>query len=456
LGIPAATSEGLGGGFVSGSRLRQDRNNAFDPSSTEAIVFVWAGLDRCPLRVVYSVWRQEIEKWGFNFSVAICHGPEAERLKAIQSNADIVLVNPEGIQWLSRAIAKNQRGFNTLIIDESTKFKSWKGKRTRAICKMAKSFDRRMILTGTPSPNSLEDLFSQIYILDKGKSLGTGITRFRDKYFHKQAGKGFYTYAPKQDAQAKIQDAISGVALRLSAEDHLDMPDLLTHDVWVDLPGDILKRYKRLEREMFLDLQNGGTLTPANGGGKYNYCKQLANGGVYDEDHNAEHLHNAKLEALLDLFEELNGKPLLIPYSFTHDLERARLYSKAFAKAPSIAGGTKARDAERLVNEWNEGLLPVLFVHPKSLSHGINMQAGPGRDIAWLGLSDSLEDYQQLNARIWRQNVTGCVRIHRILATSTVDVAVRDRIDLKQSGQAALLNALNRYREIALQEEIEL
>lgn len=397
-----------------------------------------------PLRVCYSVWPQECRKWSqfAGLKTSIVHGSATKRMAAISTDADIYLINPEGLVWLEQYYNKRELPFETLVVDESSKFKSWSANRTKALRKLLPRFDYRLILTGTPSPNSLEDLFAQVFIVDLGQSLGSGISKFRNRYFYR-GGYGGYKYQPNQGAQAAIEQKISHLCLRLAAEDHLDLPELLVNDVWVDLPNKVQKEYKRLEREMFLELENDKELIASNAGAKYNACKQMAGGGVYDEDKQAVHIHSAKIDAVVDIVDELQGKPVLIAFQYRHDLERLR---RAFPKIHNIDGSTSGKETELLVEKWNRGELSHLAVQPQALSHGINMQAGPGRDIIWLGLTDNLETYLQLNARIHRQGVTGGVRVHRILARRTVDEAVKDRIELKDRGQQALLESLNRYR----------
>jgi len=394
-----------------------------------------------PLRVVYSVWPRECQKWDqFNsLRCSIVHGTATQRMKALKADADIYLINPENMPWLYA----QEPVFNTLVVDESSKFKNWSAKRTRALRKMLPGFERRLILTGTPSPNSIADLFSQIYLLDEGKALGTAITRFRNRWFYR-GGYGGYQWMLVKGADVAIQRLIDPLCLRLSAADHLDLPEMLVNDIWVDLPEGVMADYKRLEREMFIALNEETTYAPVNSGTKYLACKQLAGGGLYGEDREPIHFHGAKTDVLVDLVDELQGKPVLVAFQYRHDLDRIR---KLYPSAPSIDGSSRKSEASELIDKWNEGGLPMLCVQPQALSHGVNMQSGPGRDIIWFGLTDNLEAYLQLNARIHRQGVTGQVRIHRILANRTVDEAVVNRIESKDSSQTALLDSLKRYKD---------
>ena len=397
-----------------------------------------------PLRVVYSVWPAECAKWTQFASTrySIVHGTPTQRLAALSKDADIYLVNPEGLPWVEKYLIDREMPFDTLVVDESTKFKTWGAARTKCIRRIAKKFQRRLILTGTPSPNSLEDLFAQMFIVDLGESLGTGITKFRERWFSYDTFRR--KHEAKQGASEAIERAIGPACLRLSEKDHLSLPDLIVHDVEIDLPANIQKAYKKLERELFIALADDNTRILPSAAAKYIACRQVANGGLYDDDRNPMFIHNTKIEVIGDLVDELQGKPALIAMQFKHDLIRLK---HRFPRIQSIDGTTKGKEAERLVGAWNAGELPYLAVQPKSLSHGVNMQSGPGRDIIWLGLTDSLEDYLQFNKRIHRQGVTDSVRIHRVMARRTVDEPMRDRLENKDRTQAALLDALNKYRK---------
>ena len=404
-----------------------------------------------PLRVVYSVWPAEAHKWDQfrDLRISIVHGTRTQRMAALSAPADLFLINPEGTEFLRDYYANRPVPFDALIIDESSKFKSWGAKRTKALRKLLPQFLHRIILTGTPSPNSLEDLFPQVFCVDLGESLGTGVSKFRSRYFYR-GGFGGYKWIPHETSQQAIELKIKHLCLRLNAEDYLDLPELLINDIPVSLPDDAREKYDQLEKEMFLaideDLGQDGFMTPDNAGARYQACKQLAGGGVYDaEDKSKTHeFHTAKVEAVDDIIGELQGKPAIIAYQYKHDLKRLR---KRWPKMPSIDGSTSGKQTDALVRKWNAGKLPLLAVQPQALSHGVNMQSGPGRDLIWYGLTDNLETYLQLNARLYRQGVTGQVRIHRLLTERTVDEAVADRINRKDATQTALLDALDRYRK---------
>lgn len=400
-----------------------------DPSSKVLVI--------APLRVIYSTWPEEIEQWdqASNLSYSIVHG---NKEAAIKKDVDIYLINPEGLQWLEG----QDFGHFHLVVDESTKFKSWTGERTKVLRRMIKvgQILKRIILTGTPSPNSLQDLFAQLFLLDEGLALGPNITSFRKRYCKKGGFRG-HQWELREGADPLIWDRIAPICLRMSIKDHLDLPEMLIHDVNVTLTGKALSSYKRLEKELFLSLESGDIL-PMNEGAKYIKCKQVANGSVYDEDRNVSHIHSEKLDAISQIVDELQGKPVMIAYQFKHDLESL---IKRFGKIPSISGGTKSKDAQSYIDKWNEGEIPMLAVQPQSLSHGVNMQKGPGRDIIWLGLPDQPEIYHQLNARIYRQGVSSEVRIHRVLARGTVDTAIKNRLEDKARNQQSMFDHLKAY-----------
>jgi SNF2 family DNA or RNA helicase len=295
-------------------------------------------------------------------------------------------------------------------------------------------------MSGTPCDRSLEDLFAQIFVVDGGKALGTGITRFRKAHFYRSGYQGYH-WTPLPMAKEAIEAKIAPLCMRLAAEEYLDLPELMVNDVLVALPDRVLSQYRQLEKELFLSLAEGATLTASNAGAKYSLCRQLANGGLYNEGV-PEHVHTAKIDRIEGLVSELQRKPVLVAYQFHHDLERLQ---RVWPDMPAINGRTSKRDRVRYIDQWNAGELELLAAQPQSVSHGLNLQQGPGRDIIWLGLTDQLGTYTQLNARIHRQGVSSQVRVHRVLAGSTVDLAIRRMIEAKGEGQQSLLDALGSY-----------
>ena len=415
-----------------------------------------------PLRVTYSVWPSEIEKWiNFNsLSCTIVHDDNKSSLW--NSDKDIYLINPEGLPWLHKELLNGLKGgkkcpFNTLWIDESTKFKSHESKRFELLCDMLPLFKRRHIMTGTPSPKSLLDLWSQLYILDEGKTLGHNFHKFRAKYFQSEDWDK-YNWQIKDFSAEKIHELVAPMVLEMSATDYLDMPDLLYNDILVTLPPKAEKHYKEMEKEFFIELD--GMEASAEAAAQVSMkCHQIANGNVYedipdnlDEDEikifrrtrKTIHIHNAKLEALADLINELNGKPILIAYHFKHDLEALR--GLLGDDVPYIGSGVSPVKAKELEVKWNAGLIPILLGHPDAMAHGLNFQES-GNDICWFSLTWNLENYIQFIARIWRQGVKGReVRVHHIIAKNTTDEAMIMRLGERAENQEDLRQALKRYR----------
>ena len=399
-----------------------------------------------PLRPVYSVWPAEINKWDFKFTYQIVHGTPNQRRKALFTDADIHLVNPEGLKWLSK---QDHSPWDTLVIDESTKFKNWMSQRTRVLRGMVPDFRNRIILTGTPAPNSLSDLFAQVYMLDTGETLGQTVTFFRSK-FMKRGGYQGYKWSVRDEAAAQdITEAIAPLVLTMTAEDHLDMPKLLNNEIWVSMDAITTRAYKKLERELFLKLANGDDLIASGAGGAYAHCKGFANGGVYeqkDEGRVAHQIHNAKLDAFVDLVEELQGKPVLVAYEFYHDLERLKT---KFPSAPCINGKTSPKDSESILAEWSLGKHNVLLCQPQSVSHGLNMQ-GTCNDVAFFSLTDQPDVYEQFIRRVYRQGAVGQVRVHHILTSGTVDEVRMSRLQEKRGTERSLIDALKEYRKVAV------
>lgn len=458
-----------------------------------------------PLRPIYSVWPQEIREWKQfkDLSFRIAHGSVQRRRGALKSSADIILINAEGVHAMVREVLATSMklhtvqkvvsllkqmklhdlipdlertgnmermlkgisparygtlvkhldlkipfGWDNLVIDESTLFKNPDANRFQALRAIAPQFRYRSLLSATPSPNGLGDLWAQMFLLDGGKALGPSITAFRSKYFNQ--GFAGYSWDAKPGAEEHVYRAVGPMVHRLKASDHLKLPDLIFNDIWVDLEPKIMQKYKTLERELFVELEESNTeVIVGSAGAKYVSCKGFANGGIYeqiDEDtRETHHIHDDKVKALEEIVTALQGRPLLVAYQFQHDLARIRK-NKAFKDAPVINGSVSGPATEELIKKWNLGQIPVLLVQPQSLSHGVNMQKG-GHDIAWFGLTDNLEIYLQFIGRLHRQGVKKTVTVHRILSRNTVDEAIRDRIESKDNSQKALLHALQKYRQ---------
>jgi len=399
-----------------------------------------------PLRVVYHVWPGEIEGWT-NFrhlSYSIVHGTADVRRKRLATQTSIHIINRDAVGWLEKQLqGRKVLPWQAVVIDESTSFKNWSASRSKSLRKIVERIPYRTILTGTPAPRNLADLFPQIWLLDQGKALGENITRFREKYCMQIGERKMNTFAFRTDMQDQIQQAINHLVLRLDAKDHLSIPEVTFHDIEVDLPSAARLQYDVLEKEMFLALEEGQRGI-VNAGAKYNACRQVANGGIYDDQHKVHHLHDAKTEACVDLINELQGKPLLIAYQFEHDVQRLE---RAIKGLHIIRGGTKEAKTQELIDKWNSDTLdpPYLAVQPQALSYGINAQWGSCRDVFWYGPTDNLDIYLQFNARIHRQGVGSAVRIHRARAMDTIDEIVWARTDEKEDVQSKLLDVLRDY-----------
>ena len=398
-----------------------------------------------PLRVCRTVWPAEVEKWGADLSVAQMTGTAAQKKRALFSDADLYVTNPETLPWLKKQLDENVNldPFDTLVLDESTKFKTWSAKRTKSLRSLLPRFHKRVILTGTPAPNHLGDIFSQIYTLDNGERLGKTIGWFRREFMW-QGGYQGRQWLFREGREERLNDRISDIVLRMDAKHHLDLPPITYNPIPVELPPDIMRVYKDLEQKLFVLLASGEDITASNAGAKYVMCRGVANGGVYDEEKRPQHVHDAKVHALAELIDELNGKHVLVAYSFHHDLERLK---RKWPKAPVIRGGTPNAEVDQIIEDWNARKIPVLFCQPQAMAHGLNLQTG-GNDVVWFGLTDSLETYQQLNCRLYRQGNDGePVRIHHLLAKDTVDAIIYERITGKAERQQSLLDALNEYRK---------
>ena len=419
-------------------------------------------------RIIYNVWRQEVDKWALPFTCALVHGQsknkagETKKLRALESDADIYLINFEALEWLTkypRLLKKFAGGM--LVIDESSKVKTWTAQRTKALKSILPLFKRRVIMSGSPTPNSMEDIFSQIYILDLGAALGRFITHFRNEYFYtveksitKKSGevRQWRDYELMEGADEEIYTAIRHLVLRIPEEVvGLDPYEPLT--IEFELPPDARKKYNELEQEFIAWLDSGNALTAANAGVATQKLRQISSGAVYykaveqveDEDGQIrvtkkkqyEVLHTEKLDALDELILELRGRPALIGYEYDHE----RIEIQKRLKCPAIYGKTKEAEAEKLINQWNAGALKALLVQPKSVSHGLNMQGVPAA-IVFYTCGYNLDDHEQLIRRVWRQGQKGRVTVYYLNANDTLDEVVQGVLTLKDKNQKRLLAAL--------------
>jgi len=394
-----------------------------------------------PIRPLYKVWPDEIKKWAeFNhLSYTILHGPDKDA--NLNKVSDIYLLNPEGLKWFTHAEGFRKLGVDMLVIDESTKFKDYSTARFKLLKPFLRQFKRRLILTGEPAPNGYMDLFGQMYICDQGYALGRYITHYRAQYFY-QDGYGGYTYKLRMGADKEIQEKIRPSVMRLAAEDHLDMPELIFNDIIVELDEKSRTIYKQFEDD-FLAEVGDATILSTNAAAVGSKCRQVANGGVYDEFHFAHPVHDLKTVALNDLVEQLQGNPLLCFYEFQHDLERIL---RVFPKAPCLTGMT-GKKLDATIDAFNRGEIPLLVGHPASSGHGLNLQDSC-HHVCYYGLTWDLDLYHQSYKRVWRQGQpSNRVFVHRILADRTMDVQVAKALLDKEATQTDFLNAIRSSHE---------
>ena len=391
-----------------------------------------------PLRVARDTWPAELEKWehlhGLTYSVAV--GTEVQRKAALLQKADIYIINRENVEWL---VTKSNLPFNydMLVVDELSSFKSYQAKRFRSLMKVRPCVKRITGLTGTPSSNGLMDLWAEFRLLDMGKRLGRFITHFRSDYFvpDKRNQQIVFSYKPKPGSEDAIYRLVSDITISMKSTDYLKMPECVINEFPVRLSEKEMECYQTLKDDLILSL-DGQDIDAANAVGLSNKLTQMANGAVYGEDSKVIAIHERKLDALEDLIEAANGKPVLVAYWFKHDLSRIeeRLQKRhiPFSKL----------DTADSIKRWNNGELPVALVHPASAGHGLNLQSG-GSTLIWFGLTWSLELYQQTNARLWRQGQEAdTVVIHHLIAKETIDERIIVALKKKDKTQSALIDAV--------------
>lgn len=386
-----------------------------------------------PLRVARDTWPAEIAKWEHlqHLTYAVCVGTPKERRAALMAGADITIINRENLGWLIDSSGFDF-DYDMVVIDELSSFKNHKSKRFQSLMKVRPKVKRIIGLTGTPSSNGLMDLWAEFKLLDFGERLGRFITHYRNNYFipDKRNGEIIYSYKPMPYAEDAIYRKISDITISMKSTDHLRMPELITSQYEVQLSEEEEKRYEELKADFILELPEG-EITAANAASLTGKLSQLANGAIYDDDGNIIEFHDRKLDALEDLIEAANGKPLLVAYWFKHDLQRIK-------KRFDVREIKSSKD----ITDWNNGDIPVAVIHPASAGHGLNLQAG-GSTLIWFGLTWSLELYQQTNARLWRQGQTsGTVVIEHIITKGTIDERILKALSLKEVTQNALIDAV--------------
>ena len=391
-----------------------------------------------PLRVARETWSAELQKWdhlhGLNYSVVV--GSEAERKAALMRNADIYIINRENVQWLIED-SSIPFDYDMVVIDELSSFKNHNTKRFRSLLKVRPRVNRIVGLTGTPASNGLMDLWSEFRILDMGKRLGRFITKYRTDYFQpdKRNGQIVYSYKPLPYAEDAIYRQISDITISMKAADHLKMPELVSSEYSVRLSDDEKQKYTDLKQELVLSLGDA-EITAANAASLSGKLSQMANGAIYDDNGEVIQIHDRKLDALEDIIEAANGKPILVAYWFKHYLirisERLKNLHIPFSRL----------DDSDSIRRWNNGEIPVALIHPASAGHGLNLQSG-GSTLVWFGLTWSLELYQQTVARLWRQGQTSkTVVVQHIVTKGTIDNRIMKALSQKELTQTALIDAV--------------
>lgn len=399
-----------------------------------------------PKKVTQVTWTDEIKNWSHlqGLTVSVIDGDVKHRRAAMSKKADIYAVSRDNIVWLVTEYGGIKLPYDMVVIDELSSFKNHDSKRFRAMKRVRKFIPRVVGLTGTPSPNGLIDLFAQMYLIDEGERLGKTITGYRSRFFcpDKRNGDIVYTYALRQPAgetEKQISDLISDITISMTAEDYLKMPDKIMLFDTVELPSKVYENYKDFEREQVLELINSDEpITAASAAALSNKLQQYANGAIYDADRKVMPIHDEKLEKLQEIVEAANGAPVLVAYSFIHDLDRIMDALKEYKPV-------KLEKPEQIA-QWNEGKIQVLITHPASTGHGLNLQKG-GNILVWFGNTWSLELYMQFNARLYRQGQTKPVYIHHIVSKGTVDEKIIKALSGKKETQDGLMKSIKELME---------
>lgn len=389
-----------------------------------------------PKRVAEDTWTTECEKWEHLHGLRVSRvlGTEKKRKAALKADADIYVINRENVVWLVAQL-KGWWPFDMIVIDELSSFKSNTAARFKALRQVRPMTSRVLGLTGTPAPNGLIDLWPQMYLLDMGERLEKTITAYRAKYFRpgRTNGQVVFDYKPNTGSEEAIYKRISDICISMKAEDYLDLPDMIEIPVEVSMNERQMAQYEKFEEEQVLKLQEEGDISAVNAAALSNKLLQYANGAIYDTERNIHELHEAKLDALEEIVEAANGSPVLVFYSFRHDV--ARILKRLKLYHPKEIGGQED------IQAWNEGKIPVMLAHPASAGHGLNLQKG-GHIMVWFGLPWSLELYQQANARLHRQGQSQPVRNYIIMTKGTMDADVRKALSGKTDRQDALMEAV--------------
>lgn len=400
-----------------------------------------------PLRVASATWPPEVQKWEHlkHLRISTILGTESQRKAALRTEADIYVINRENVCWLI-AQYRGSLPFDMLVIDELSSFKSPKAQRFKALRMIRPQFSRVVGLTATPTSNGLVDIWSQIYLLDQGERLEKTISRYREKYFRpgRSNGQVVFDYKILEGSEKAIYDKISDICVSMKAEDYLSLPPRMDHMIEVTLPAEIHQQYEDFEKTevlRVLEQEKENSISAANAAALTNKLLQFSNGAIYGADRSVYELHGAKLDALEEIVEAANGEPVLVFYSFRHDISRIKRRLKAYKPRELV----NSRD----IDDWNAGKIRILLAHPGGAGHGLNLQKG-GNIVVWYGLTWSLELYQQACARLHRQGQTKPVQVYHLLCKNTMDEDVLKAISSKADKQESLMQAvkarINKYK----------
>lgn len=387
-----------------------------------------------PKRVAENTWSKETDKWQHlnHLKVSKIMGTQKQRLDALNSPADLYVINRENVVWLVETLG-NAWKFPIVVIDELSSFKSAQAKRFKALRKVRGRIKRLIGLTGTPRPNGLEDLWPEVYLLDQGERLGRTLTQFRSRYLvpEKMNGHIVYSYKPRPGAEAEVYEKLADICMSVKKEDVLQLPGQVYEDVVLTLPPALLKKYKQFERDQVLEcLSEDGEIVAGSAAALTNKLLQFANGAIYDMDGKVHELHTVKLEALEELLEAAGGESVLVLYAYKHDAARIKARIDC-----------RELDTPEDMDAWNRGEIPVALAHPASIGHGLNLQDG-GHIIVWYGLSWSLELYQQANERLNRPGQKHVCKVYHLIVEGTHDERVLQALANKDKGQSAAIEAL--------------
>ena len=392
-----------------------------------------------PLRVARDTWPNEVKKWEHlkDLRVSVAVGDAKKRKIALMRKADIYVINREMVKWLVEESGV-PFDYDMVVIDELSSFKNPQSLRFKALMKVRSKVRRVVGLTGTPASNGLMDLFAEYKLLDMGQRLGRYITRYRLSYFQpdKTNGAIVYSYKPLPFAEEEIFKKIGDITISMKSGDFLQMPEKIMTEYEVEMNEKEKDAYERLKREMVVTIDDKDEITAANAASLCGKLSQMANGAVYTDDRNVQIFHERKLDALEDMIEAANGKPVMIAYWFQHDFDRIK------NRLQEMGVEFEKIDSEDSIKRWNEGRLPVALIHPASAGHGLNLQSG-GSTIIWFGLTWSLELYQQTNGRLWRQGQKDkTVVIQHIITKGTIDERILSALKHKDCTQEEMIAAV--------------